>query len=315
VCEHERNPGEEQVPAHERLPGLDARIPAQIGTVLVDTGLSETLDTAIAPYLASIGLAVDALDDLVVPHADVDHVCSNRRLRELSPRTRVWAGEAGRRWIESNACMLAEDYRSSEPYGFSLGDEALGWIEHELGGDAPVDVGLRGGETLRLGHGQRWQVLALPGHTVGHIGLWHAGERIALVVDAVLGRGVCDRAGTLLIPPRIYDLPGYRRTIATLRALAPERLLTAHYPLMDRAEAADFLDLRVRRRAGSDRTQRARRRLSLSTPAPAPRDRDALSRQVHPPRPDRGDVRDHAWSGRGALKSRLTKPGAGAACL
>ena len=212
-------------------------------TVLVDSGLSETFDTAIAPYLASIGLAPEALDDLVISHADVDHVGSNRRVREASPATRLWCGEADRRWIESNACMLAENYRWSEPYGFSLGEEALGWIERELGGDAPIDVGLRGGETLRLGPGQRWEVLALPGHTSGHIGLWHAGERIALVIDAVLGRGIHDRAGALLIPPRIYDLPAYRRTIATLRALSPELLLTAHYPIMNRRAAAEFLDL------------------------------------------------------------------------
>ena len=212
-------------------------------TLLVDTGLADTLDSAIAPYLESIGLAVDALDDLVVSHADVDHVGSNRRLRERSPRTRAWCGESDRGWIESNARMLAENYRWFEPYGFTLGDEALGWLERELGGDAPIDVGLRGGETLRLGTGQRWEVLALPGHTSGHIGLWHAGERIALVIDAVLADGIRDRAGQLLIPPRIYDLPGYRRTIATLRGLAPELLLTAHYPLMQRVEAAEFLDV------------------------------------------------------------------------
>ena len=100
-------------------------------TVLVDTGLSQTLEEAIAPYLASIGLAVDALDDLLVSHADVDHVGSNRRLRELSPRTRVWCGERDRRWIESNACMLAENYRWAEPYGLGLPEEALGWIEHK----------------------------------------------------------------------------------------------------------------------------------------------------------------------------------------
>jgi glyoxylase-like metal-dependent hydrolase (beta-lactamase superfamily II) len=212
-------------------------------TVLIDSGLSETFDSAITPYLASIGLPPAALDDLILSHADVDHVGSNRRVREVSPTTRLWCGEADRRWIESNACMLAENYRWSEPYGFSLGEDALGWIERELGGDAPIDVGLRGGETLRLGPGQRWEVLALPGHTYGHIGLWHAGERIALVIDAVLGRGVHDRDGVLLIPPRIYDLPAYRRTIATLRALSPELMLTAHYPIMDRRAAAEFLDL------------------------------------------------------------------------
>ena len=212
-------------------------------TVLVDTGLAETYETAIAPYLASIGADPAALDDLIVSHADVDHVGSNRRLREISPATRVWCGEADRRWIESNATMLAENYRWSEPYGFSLGDEALSWIERELGGDAPVDVGLSGGETLRLGPGERWHVVALPGHTAGHVGLWHPGERVAVVIDAVLGRGVADRAGNLLIPPRIYDLPGYRRTISTLRALSPELLLTAHYPVMDRRDCGEFLDL------------------------------------------------------------------------
>src|SRR4051794_9651592 len=148
-------------------------------TVLVDTGLSQTLEEAIAPYLASIGLAVDALDDLVVSHADVDHVGSNRRLRELSPRTRVWCGERDRRWIESNACMLAENYRWAEPYGLALPDDALGWIERELGGGAPVDVGLRGGETLRLGAGQRRGGVAPPRGPTRPNGPLHARRGLA----------------------------------------------------------------------------------------------------------------------------------------
>jgi glyoxylase-like metal-dependent hydrolase (beta-lactamase superfamily II) len=143
--------------------------------------------------------------------------------------------------------MLTENYRWFEPHGFSLGDEALGWLERELGGDAPLDGWPHGGETLRLGSDQRWEVLALPGHTAGHIGLWHAGDRIALVIDAVLGNGIRDRAGNLLIPPRIYDLPSYRRTISALRELSPELLLTAHHPLMDRTAAAEFLNVQGHR--------------------------------------------------------------------
>ena len=211
-------------------------------TLLVDTGLSQTLDEAIAPYLASLGIAVEAIDELLVSHADVDHIGSNRALRERSPGTRIACGELDRRWVESNAAILAENYRWFEPYGFTLGPDVLAFIERELGGDAPVDLGLRGGETIRLGPGQRWEVLALPGHTLGHMGLWHAGERTAIIIDAVLHRGICDRAGNLLLPPRIYDLPGYRGTIARLRALEPELLLTAHYPVMRRDEAIAFLD-------------------------------------------------------------------------
>jgi glyoxylase-like metal-dependent hydrolase (beta-lactamase superfamily II) len=69
-------------------------------TLLVDTGLSQTLTEAIAPYAESIGLAVDAIDELFVSHADVDHIGSNRALRQRSPRTRVSCGELDRRWVE-----------------------------------------------------------------------------------------------------------------------------------------------------------------------------------------------------------------------
>ncbi len=179
-------------------------------TLLVDTGLAGTFDEAIAPYCESIGVAPDAIDELFITHADVDHTGSNRALHERSPGTRIACGERDRRWVESNEAILAENYRWFEPYGFTLGPDVLAFIAQALGGDAPVHLGLVGGETIRLGDGQRWEVLALPGHTLGHMGLWHAGERIAIVTDAALGQGVCDRAGELLIPPRIYDLPGYR---------------------------------------------------------------------------------------------------------
>ena len=44
-----------------------------------------------------------------------------------------------------------------------------------------------------------------------------------------------------MIPPRYYDLQALRRTIARLEALEPELLLTAHYPVLDRAEAQEWL--------------------------------------------------------------------------
>jgi glyoxylase-like metal-dependent hydrolase (beta-lactamase superfamily II) len=58
----------------------------------------------------------------------------------------------------------------------------------------------------------------------------------------VLGDGVYDRAGNRLIPPRYYDAAAYEATIRRLRALDPELLLTAHYDVMERAAAREFLD-------------------------------------------------------------------------
>jgi glyoxylase-like metal-dependent hydrolase (beta-lactamase superfamily II) len=200
-------------------------------TLLVDTGLRD------------MPRAIDrAPDDIFISHADVDHCGGNLTARTLWPDARFMCGEADRPWIESNAAMLAGNYRWYEAYGFGPSPEDVAFLEHELGGDAPVDVGLRGGETLRLGAGRRVEVLALGGHTPGHLGLWDPATGAAIVIDAVLSDGVYDRAGNRLIPPRYYDAAAYEATIRRLRALDPELLLTAHYPVMERAAAREFLD-------------------------------------------------------------------------
>jgi glyoxylase-like metal-dependent hydrolase (beta-lactamase superfamily II) len=211
-------------------------------TLLVDTGIRDMPEQVVAPYLATIGRSLTDIDDVVISHADVDHCGGNRSLRAAAPGTRLLCGEADRPWIESNAAMLADNYRWYEAYGFGPSPEDVEFLERELGGDAPVDLGLRGGETLRLGPDWRIEVLALPGHTPGHVGLWDPRSGAAIIIDAALRDGIYDRAGQRLIAPRYYDAPAYEATIRRLRALDAELLLTAHYDVMDREAARDFLD-------------------------------------------------------------------------
>lgn len=110
-----------------------------------------------------------------------------------------------------------------------------------IGPDAGVDIGLRGGETLGLGGGMRYQVLHTPGHTAGHLSLWSPERRLLIMQDAVLWRGVRDRRGDVPSPPPYYDVAAYVDTVQRLHALDPEWLLTAHYPAMRGAETAAFL--------------------------------------------------------------------------
>jgi glyoxylase-like metal-dependent hydrolase (beta-lactamase superfamily II) len=211
-------------------------------TVLLDTGLAETPEQVIAPFLESIGSLLEAIDDVVITHADVDHCGGNRSLRERTPRARFSCHELDRRWIESNRAMLAENYCWYETYGFGPDEEAKEWLLDQLGGDTPIDVGLRGRETLRLSADWRVEILHLPGHTPGHLGVWDPRSGAAIIVDAVLEDGIYDRDGNRLIPPRYYDLEAYRETIRRLTALGPDLLLTAHYPVLDAAGARAFLD-------------------------------------------------------------------------
>jgi glyoxylase-like metal-dependent hydrolase (beta-lactamase superfamily II) len=203
-------------------------------TVLVDTGLAETPDAVLAPALD------EAPDLILISHADLDHCGGDRRMRELYPDALFACHELDRRWIESNAAILAENYKWHEPYGLEQpdSDEFLAL----LGGDSPIDVGLRGGETIRLGPGRRLDVLHLPGHTLGHVGLWDPQHRVAIVIDAALYDGIYDRAGNKLIPPRYYDAVAYRETIGRIRALEPELLLTAHFEPMGAEAAREFCD-------------------------------------------------------------------------
>lgn len=138
--------------------------------------------------------------------------------------------------------MLEELYNWSEPYGFGPDEETKTWLLNELGGDSPIDVRLRGGETLLLGPGRRVEVLHLPGHTAGHIGVWDAENGAAIIVDAVLESGIYDRADNRLILPRYFDAGWIEGTIRKLQSLRPQHLLTAHYPVMQGQEVTDFLD-------------------------------------------------------------------------
>ena len=239
----------------EILPGihriesdLGARIMCQyllVGedrTVLVDTGLAGTPDEVIIPYMGEIGRSLEDVDEVIISHADVDHCGGNRALKERHPSLWFSCGEADRPYVESNRVMLAEIYCWSEPYGFGPDEESKGWIRTELGGDSPVDAGLRGGETMRLGPGRRIEIMHLPGHTPGHLGIWDPKNGAAIIIDAALESGIYDREGNRLIPPRYFDAPSYQATIRRLRSLRPEHLLTAHYPPMQGKEALDFLD-------------------------------------------------------------------------
>jgi glyoxylase-like metal-dependent hydrolase (beta-lactamase superfamily II) len=209
-------------------------------SVLVDTGVAGTPDAVLIPALERIGIEPDLI---VISHADLDHCGGNRRMRERFPRALLACHERDRRWIESNAAMLAENYLWHEPYGLDEPDEAeRREMLAEMGGDAPVDLGLRGGETIRIAAGRRLEVLHLPGHTDGHLGIWDPHARIAIIIDAALADGICDRTGNKLIPPRYYDAGAYRQTIRRIRALEPELLLTAHYLPMASAEAREFCD-------------------------------------------------------------------------
>ena len=213
-------------------------------TMLVDTGIATTPADVILPWLAERGIDPAEIDDVLISHADVDHFGGNAAIRAAAPNARLCAHDCDVAWIESKQKVLAERYGWYAAHGPEADYDAdtKAFLPNGMGDDVAVDLHLQGGERFRIGPELTVEVLHLPGHSDGHLGLWEPVSRTAIVIDAVLGSGLTDFAGEIIQPPPYFDAEVYEATVAELQALDPHRLLTAHYPVMEGDAVEDFLD-------------------------------------------------------------------------
>lgn len=221
-------------------------------TLLIDSGIAGTPAAAIVPALAGLGLTPADVTDVLISHADVDHYGGDAELRALAPAARFLAHPADRPQIEAFAVIAAERYGWYRDHALDYPPQTWAWLRDAAGADAPLDGDLAPGtdETAApafdLGGGTALELLHLPGHSAGHLGVLHRASATAIVLDAVMGDGFRSYDGALVSPTPYGDLAAYRGSIATLRALAPERLGTAHFPLYEGDEVTAFLDLTER---------------------------------------------------------------------
>ena len=209
-------PDERRAPAMEVAPGIH-RIESVLGprpfsqyllrderSLLVDTGVKETPAEVILPFL-------DGLQpDLVLnSHADVDHYGGNAAIKAAAPGALFLAHELDVPWIESAEAIMRERYGWYAAHDLAYEPDVFEWLRDAIGPDTPIDVHLTGGERIRLGPRLTVEVLHLPGHTPGHLGLWDPASRTAIVIDAVMGRGLLDMEGTVIHPPPYFDVDGY----------------------------------------------------------------------------------------------------------
>jgi glyoxylase-like metal-dependent hydrolase (beta-lactamase superfamily II) len=206
--------------------------------LLVDSGIHGTIAEHVVPALAELGLSPADVTDVVISHADVDHYGGNGELRRVAPQARVRATAHDRRWLESWAVISRERYGWYRGYGLDYDDATWSWLENAAGPDTALDGTVDAGETIDLG-GIELEVVALPGHSPGHVGVVHHESHTAIVMDAVLERGLYTIGDELISPPPYGSVADYCGTIARLRELAPERLGTSHYAPVEGHDAVE----------------------------------------------------------------------------
>lgn len=211
-------------------------------SLLVDAGTPELARDELIPWLTEVLGDPSRLDMVLVTHGDVDHYGGLATLRAACPRAALLVPVRDRRWMEVEGSIFAERYNRYNAYGVSYSAELIRVLEEWGGSCLPVDIGLAGGEDVRLGRDLLLRVLHVPGHTPGHLMLWEPRTRVAIIGDALNGATQVDRDGAWTAPPPYTDREGYLTTIQTVRALAPNVLLTGHYPVMRGHDIDRFVD-------------------------------------------------------------------------
>lgn len=208
--------------------------------MLFDTGIDGTSTTHLLPYLRDIGLQPEMVRAVVVSHCDVDHFGGLADARRAFPHALFCAHLLDAPLMCDYSVYERQRARGFlEEYGLDEDPVVLAWTR-QVADEAPVDLMLAGGERFDLG--QRYvEIVHLPGHTLGHLGVHDPERGVAAVGDAVLGAAVPFADGTAAFPPTYRHVEQYLATVRLLESMDAQWLLTAHYPTMRDGDARRFL--------------------------------------------------------------------------
>ena len=215
--------------------GRPLYLPLLVGereAVLVDCGTRRHAAEDIPRYLASINLPGKALTFALITHPDTDHSGGAGEVARRYPHIRLICGAADRALIESPEQLFSFRYdHYRKDHNIFYDEKTAAGIRDSCSGYQPVFLGLTGGETLNIGSDRVLEVLHLPGHSHGHLGLYDHKHRVLFYGDAIQGRGYQSlKGGWVLCPTYLYVEP-YLQTISRIEHLGAERIVGCHWPV------------------------------------------------------------------------------------
>ncbi len=209
---------------------------------LVDTGLVGTPADAVLPHLRASGLTPNDLSLIIITHAHADHFGGNEELWLASgKKARFAAHRLDRPWIEDPPAQTRQAYGHYMDLGLMSAGDMANNIQFS-GNGVVVDEVLAGGEVFDLGVGLELEIVFAPGHSAGNICVLDRKSKVLAQGETVAGVGQFDAAGKLLTVPYYEDVAVYLHSLATVARLDFETMVPSHLPVMDRRQAARFLE-------------------------------------------------------------------------
>jgi glyoxylase-like metal-dependent hydrolase (beta-lactamase superfamily II) len=229
-----------EAPLCERFVALHLLV-GPAGALLIDTGIRASVTETLLPYLDEHGIDRSSLRWALNTHCDFDHTGGNGALKAAIPGVELLAHALDRSLTEDVQRLIDERYgefRGSD--GFDDPAETTEYLR-SVSDLVPVDRVVHGGEQIDLGD-RTVTVLHVPGHSPGHVAVHDPVNRAVVIGDSTLGTTVPTADGRPAFPPTYRDVDPYLESIAQLRALDADLVLTAHYPVYEGERAGAFLE-------------------------------------------------------------------------
>ncbi len=183
---------------------------------LVDTGMPGMLDD-LAAQLSSMGVSLEMLTGVIITHQDIDHIGNLSRILEINPGIEVFAHPDDAPYIIGTLPLIKPLPNILEAFG----------ADFSRNGNR-IDHLVADGDDLHVAG--RFIIIHTPGHTAGHISLYHPDSKTLIAGDAMVVRG-----GQLQGPNEAQtpDLPEAYRSLVKLTAYDIRQIICYHGGIFD----------------------------------------------------------------------------------
>ena len=227
-------PGVHQIPCiyHDRPLNLYLLIYGN-ESLLMDTGDATVPPNDILPYFQKINFNPKNLTYVLLTHPDLDHTGGIYEIQAAAPQAQFLCGTQDAEQIQTPEA-LGRIRARAHYYWHNLGpdDAKLATYIQKAGGPGKKITFAKtfsGGESLHLGY-RTVEILHLPGHSMGHLGVFLPWENAAIIGDAVHGTANRFLTGQAAFACTYMYIDAYLGTIDRLQAMRLDKLFSCHWP-------------------------------------------------------------------------------------